>query len=87
MCVRLHIHPNLHTYSLSVCVWGGGESFSKDWGSFSSKLIAIFCLVTETKGQMFRAIPGFYSTSGAVDYTAVILSAPSRREMRGFHYY
>ena len=49
--------------------------------------IAIFCLVTETKGQMFRAIPGFYSTSGAVDYTAVILSAPSRREMRGFHYY
>ena len=20
-CVRLHIHPNLHSYSLCVCVW------------------------------------------------------------------
>ena len=38
--------------------------------------IAIFCLVTETKGQTFRGIHGFYSTSGAVDYTAVIFSAP-----------
>ena len=24
MCVRLHIHPNLHTYSLRVCVGVGG---------------------------------------------------------------
>ena len=38
--------------------------------------IAIFCLVTETKGQMFRGIPGFYSTSGVVDYTVVIFFAP-----------
>ena len=29
--------------------------------------IAIFCLVTEANGQMFRGIPGFYSTRGAVD--------------------
>jgi len=34
--------------------------------------IAIFCLVTETKGQTFRKIPGFYFTSG---YTAMIFSA------------
>ena len=33
------------------------------------------CLFTETKWQMFRGIPGFYSTSGAVDYTAVIFCA------------
>ena len=33
---------------------------------------AIFCLVTETEGQTFREIPGFYSTSG---YMAVIFSA------------
>ena len=39
-----------------------------------SASMAIFCLVTETKGQTFRGIPGFYSTSGTVDYTAVILS-------------
>ena len=37
--------------------------------------IAIFCLVTETKGQTFRGIPGLFSTSGVVDYTAVIFSA------------
>ena len=49
---------------------------------------AIFCLVTEIKGQTFRGILGFYSTSGVVDYTAVIFSAHQscRREMRGFHY-
>ena len=35
----------------------------------------IFCLFTETKWQTFRRIPGFYSTSGAVDYTAVIFCA------------
>ena len=35
----------------------------------------IFCLFTETKWQMFCGIPGFYSTSGAVDYTAVIFCA------------
>ena len=34
--------------------------------------IAIFCLVIETKGQIFRGIPGFYSTNG---YTAGIFSA------------
>ena len=32
----------------------------------------IFCLFTETKWQTFRGIIGFYSTSGAVDYTAAI---------------
>ena len=36
--------------------------------SLESAPIAIFCLVTETKGQTFRGISGFYSTSG---YTAV----------------
>ena len=40
--------------------------------TFESAPIAIFCLVTETKGQTFRGIPGFYLTSG---YTAVIISA------------
>ena len=35
----------------------------------------ILCLFTETKWQMFCGIPGFYSTSGAVDYTAVIFCA------------
>ena len=40
-----------------------------------SHVSAIFCLVTETKGQMFRGIPGFYLTRGAVDYMTVILSA------------
>ena len=35
----------------------------------------ILCLFTETKWQTFRGIPGFYSTSGAVDYTAVIFCA------------
>ena len=34
--------------------------------SLESAPIAIFCLVTETKGQTFREIPRFYSTSGAV---------------------
>ena len=39
-----------------------------------------FVLVAETKGQTFRGIPVFYSTSG--------LFRPScRREMRSFHYY
>ena len=37
--------------------------------------IGIFCFVTESKGQMFRGIAGFYSILGAVDYTAVIFSA------------
>ena len=37
--------------------------------------IGIFCLVTESKGQVFRGIAGFYSILGAVDYTAVIFSA------------
>ena len=37
--------------------------------------IAIFCLVAETKGQTFRGTPGFYSTSGVVDYTAMIFCA------------
>ena len=40
-----------------------------------SASMAIFCLVAETKGQKFRGIPGFYSTSAAVGYTAVIFSA------------
>ena len=35
----------------------------------------ILCLFTETKWQTFRGIPGFYSTSGAVGYTAVIFCA------------
>ena len=39
-----------------------------------SEPIAIFCLVTETKRLTFREIPGDYSTTGAVDYTAVIFS-------------
>ena len=38
----------------------------------SAPRIAIFCLVTATEGQTFRAIPGFYSTSSC---TAVIFSA------------
>ena len=37
-------------------------------------IIAIFCRVTETWEQTSRGIPGFYSTSGAVDYTAVVFS-------------
>ena len=36
--------------------------------------IEIFCFVAETRGQMFRRIPGIYSTSGAVVYTAVTFS-------------
>ena len=35
----------------------------------------ILCLFTETKWQTSRGIPGFYSTSGVVDYTAVIFCA------------
>ena len=50
-------------------------SFSTGWESFSTAPIAIFCLVTETKGQTFHWIPGFYSTSGVVNYTTVIFSA------------
>ena len=38
----------------------------------SAPRTAIFCLATETKGQTFRGIPGFYSTSS---YAAVIFSA------------
>ena len=38
--------------------------------------IALFCLVTEAKGQNLSVIPGFYSTNGAVDHTAAIISAP-----------
>ena len=30
----------------------------------SAPQITIYCLVTETKGQMFQRIPGFYLTSG-----------------------
>ena len=41
----------------------------------ASAPIAIFCLFTKAKGQTFRGIPGFYSTSGAVDYTEVIFFA------------
>ena len=46
-------------------------------GSFSSQRhgIRYFAFFTETKWQTFRGIPGFYSTSGAVDYKAVILCA------------
>ena len=46
-------------------------------GSFSSQRrgIRYFCLFTETKWQTFRWIPGFYSTSGTVDYMAVIFCA------------
>ena len=46
-------------------------------GSFSSQRhgIRYFAFFTETKWQTFRGIPGFYSTSGAVDYTAVIFCA------------
>ena len=40
-----------------------------------SGLRYLFCLVAETKGPTFRGIPGFYSISGAVDYTAVIFFA------------
>ena len=48
---------------------------------------AIFCLFTKAKGQTFRGIPGFYSTSGAVDYTEAIFFRPTYcREMRGFNY-
>ena len=32
-------------------------------------------LSSETKGQTFRGTPGFYSTNGVLDYTAVIFSA------------
>ena len=42
---------------------------------FRSAPIAIFCLVIEAKGQTFRGIAGFYSTSGVLDYTAMIFSA------------
>ena len=35
----------------------------------------VLCLLTETKWQTFCGIPGFYSTSGAVDYMAVIFCA------------
>ena len=36
--------------------------------------IAIFCLVTKAEGQMFRGIPGFYSTSGAVIFCAHLVA-------------
>ena len=35
----------------------------------------VLCLFTETKWQTFCGIPGFYLTSGAVDYMAVIFCA------------
>ena len=41
----------------------------------ASAPIAIFCFFTKAKGQTFRGIFGFYSTSGAVDYTEVIFFA------------
>ena len=46
-------------------------------GSFlrQRRRIRYFALFTETKWQTFHGIPGFYSTSGAVDYTAVIFFA------------
>ena len=39
--------------------------------------IAIFCLVTETKGHTFDSIPGFYLTRCAADYTVVIFQPMS----------
>ena len=51
-------------------------SFSTDWAGDHSRVSAAeHDTSTETKWQTFRGIPGFYSTSGAVDYTAVIFSA------------
>ena len=59
--------PPPHTHTQGTVA----SSFSTDWGPFSteSAAVAIFCLVTETKGQTFRGI--LYSTSG---HTALIFS-------------
>ena len=52
---------------------GTGKNHSQQIGIIlESAPIAIFCFATETKGQTFGGILGFYSTSG---YTAVIFSA------------
>ena len=81
-CVRLHIHPNLHTYSVCVCVCVC-ENKNKTKNNFilnrlriilKSAPVAISCLVTESKGPMFHITPGFCLTSGVVDYTAVVFS-------------
>ena len=58
-------HTHTHTQGTLA------TSFSTDWGPFpnESATIAIFCLVTETKGQTFCGI--LYSTSG---HTALIFS-------------
>ena len=60
---------------LSVAGEGGGGNNNNLILSRSAP-IAIFCLVTETKGQTFRGIPGFYSTSGttAVAFTAHLVA-------------
>ena len=42
-------------------------------------------IFNKTKGQAFHGVPGSYSTSLAVDYTAVIFSAHIPVKMRGFH--
>ena len=52
----------------------GKKIHSGLWIILESVLIALFCLVTETKEQTFWGIAGLYSTICAVDYTAVIFS-------------
>ena len=68
-----HTHTHTHTHAHTHTRTQGtlATSFSTDWGPFSteSATIAIFCLVTENKGQTFRGI--IYSTSG---HTAFIFS-------------
>ena len=51
------------------------DNQSESATKFYSSIWYWLCFFTETKWQMFRRIPGFYSTSGAVDYTAVIFWA------------
>ena len=61
-----------------VCVYvceNKNKTTKKTSFSTESAPIAIFCLVTETKGWTFHGILGFYLTSGIVDYMAVIISA------------
>ena len=52
------VHGNFNLYRLGIIL--------------ESAPTVIFCLVTETEGQTFHKIPGFYLTSG---YTAMIFSA------------